>query len=112
MAFATLAYAASCSSSARSAAGCSRISARNCCPGPPVAISSASDTRLSADENALDAKTVVEDDDVRGDAARDTAGRVGAEDPGGDGGCRVERLLERDAERVEVAHRLDHRQHA
>ena len=69
------------------------------------------DTGLASDEHALDLEFLAEDDEVGGGADLDPAG-VGADHARGDGGGRVERVLERDAERVQVAHRLDHRQDA
>ena len=74
---------------------------------------SGSDTGLTADEHPLDLEVVVEDDHV-GRAARVQPAGVG----GADDARRARRVAassasrERDAERVEVPDRLDHRQRA
>src|SRR6266849_6080688 len=87
------------SSSPAIAAGCSRSSV------------SSHDTGLTGAEDVDDLDPVVEHDDVSR-AARLEHAEVGpADDPRRDHRGSADRVLERDPERVEVAHRLDHRQH-
>src|SRR6188508_3444080 len=99
---------ASCSSRRRSAAGCSRISARKRVPGS--APFSAGDKALTANEGANDLEGVVEDDDVGGAARRQAYDRRVAQEARGHAGRRLERTLERHVDRDEVSHRFDHRQ--
>src|SRR5205823_15024778 len=70
---ATRANSRSCSSSPRSACGCSRISPRNWAPGwggrPGSA--SAGDELIASDEHALDIEVVGQHDDVRGQPGRE-----------------------------------------
>src|SRR5262249_59092941 len=61
---ATRAKSASCSSSARSACGCSRISARKTAPGGSATTVSGDDTGLAADADAFDLEVVVQDEQV------------------------------------------------
>src|SRR5436190_8522780 len=71
-----------------------------------------SDMHLAAHEHAGDVEVVVEHDDVGGEADAEPADLVVAERPAGHGRSGRDRVLERDAERVEVAERVDHRQDA
>src|SRR5919198_2595637 len=112
---ATRAYSLSCWSSERSAFGCSLISARSWAPGSTVrapGAGSGDDTRLPADEHAVDPEVVVEHDDVGRPARVEAPDRRDPDDAGRHRARCLERLRERNAERVEVPHRLDHRQHA
>src|ERR1700730_12192463 len=81
------------------AAGCSCSSA------------SSHDTRLAPTEDADDLEPVVQDDDV-GEAAGLEDAEIGpAENASRHGGRCAHRVLERNAECMQVANRLDHRQH-
>src|SRR3954463_10914774 len=110
---ATRAYASSCSSSARSAAGGPRISDRKVAP-PACGRGAASgnDTRLTPDADSVELEVVVEDDEVGGRADVEATEAGGAEHAGGDPGGGLNRLAQRDAELVQVPHRVDHRQRA
>src|SRR5215467_15026563 len=82
------AKSARCSSRRRSAAGWSLISARYWAPA------SDGDTCFTPDQHPLDLELVVEDDQVGGGADCDPPDLC-VDHAGGDGGCSVERGLER-----------------
>src|SRR3954468_22896626 len=86
------AYTGSCSSSARSACGCERISARKSAPrGSGNAAASGADTRFAADADAVDLEVVVEHDEVGGQPDVEPADGGEAEHARRDGGRRLER---------------------
>ena len=92
-----------------------RPAARAAARAPPAARAAQSQatTRAStpAQRTRLDLEPVVEDDDVCGGARLEHAEVGAADDPRGHGRRGADRVLERDAERVQVAHGVDHRQH-
>ena len=88
------------SSRRASACGCSRSSV------------SSHDIAASRAEDGLNLEPVVEHDDVGGRAGLEEADVAAGEEARRHLGRRTDRLLERDAERVQVPHRVDHRQHA
>src|SRR5439155_24228287 len=91
---------APCRSSRRASAdGCSRSS------------DSSHDTRFTPAQHAHDLQPVVEDNDVRVPPRLEHAEIRPAENPCRHRGGRADSLLERDAERVQVANGVDHRQH-
>src|SRR6478735_10390277 len=109
---ATRAYSSSCSSRRSNARGCSRISPRKSSPGTCSGAGSGDDTRLASDEHGLDFEVVVEHDDVRAAADGDAADVAPAEDLRGHSRRCGEREVERGAERMKVADRVDHGQDA
>src|SRR3954470_3963151 len=85
------AYTGSCSSSARSACGCERISARKSAPsGSGKAAASGNDTCFAADADAVDLEVVVEHDEIGRKPDVEAADRGEAEDTCRDGGGRLE----------------------
>src|SRR3954465_13019813 len=107
------AYTGSCSSSARSACGWERISARKCAPsGSGNAAASGNDTRFAADADAVDLEVVVEHDQVGREPDVEAADRGEAQHASWDGRGRLECVGEGNAELVEVSHGVDHRQRA
>src|ERR687887_880328 len=94
------AYSLSCSSSERSACGCSRISARRWAPGSAARASAAGsgdDTRLPADEDALDLEVVVEHHHVGRQPGLEPPDRRDPDHTGGHGARGIDRLRQRDA---------------
>src|SRR5712691_5514897 len=109
---ATRANSLSCSSSRRRACGCSRISDRKSEPGSGAATASDDDTRLASNHDPFDVEVVVEHDDVGRETDVEATCFFEPECARGNGrGC-GKRLLDRDAEHVEVPNRFDHRQQA
>src|SRR5262249_30165976 len=110
---ATRANSASRSRRRSRASGCSRISSRNRAPGSLVAATcSADDTRAPFDEHSLDLEVVAEDDEIGWKPDAEPAGRREPQNA-----CRHIRgctdcILERHAERMEVADGVDHRERA
>src|SRR6476620_2489390 len=104
----------SCSSSRSSAAGCSRISSRNWAPGSRAgaSASSADDTCASFHEHALDLEVVSEHDEVGREPDSDATGRRKTEHASRHLGRGTDRVLEWNAQRVEVPDGVDHRQRA
>src|SRR5919108_4527945 len=103
------------SASRRSASGCSRISARKRSPTLASCVSaraSEGDTADALDEDALDLELVRQDDEVSGRAHGEPAHGWQSKHARRHLGRRLDRFLERGAERMEVANRLDHRQRA
>src|SRR5687767_9919846 len=98
----------SCARRERTASGCSRISARNRSP----ATGSGDDEGSAANEDLLDLEVVVEDDDVGGQPGVEASHGLLADDPGGNGRGRVDRLREQRSDPDEVPDGLDHREHA
>src|SRR5581483_9800531 len=111
-AVATRPYALSCSSSARSAAGCSWISVRKTEPRRSRPTGSGDDTVLASDAHALDLEVVVEHEQVGGEPDVEPPQIRRSEHPGRDRARGRDGQGQRDAEAVKVAHRLDHRQRA
>src|SRR5919108_3407611 len=110
---ATRAYVRWCSSSARRARGCARISARKSAPGASgAAAGSGNDTGLAPDADALDLEVVVQNHEVGGQLDVESAERGASEDARRNRRRGPDRLGERDAEPVQVTHRLDHGQRA